>query len=51
MKQSKLPPLDEGLNDDFYDYDEDMDSEVDEYNEGWYAGYKKAQQDSNSGTV
>jgi len=46
----EAPPLDEGLNDDFYDHDHDEDM-VDEYNEGWYAGYRKAQHDSNSGTV
>ena len=39
------PPLDEGLNDDFYDYDEDMEVEADEYNEGWYAGYKQAKKE------
>ena len=45
-------PLDEGLNDDYYDHsydedtvgDEDGDT-VDQYNEGWYAGYKAAKGD------
>tara|TARA_Y100000593_G_scaffold42861_1_gene82007 strand:- start:4885 stop:5724 length:840 start_codon:yes stop_codon:yes gene_type:complete len=41
----EAPPLDEGLNDDFYDWDEDMEAETDEYNEGWYAGYKAAKDD------
>tara|TARA_B100000131_G_scaffold108996_1_gene105897 strand:- start:5480 stop:6319 length:840 start_codon:yes stop_codon:yes gene_type:complete len=40
------PPLDEGLNDDFYDYDEDMEAETDEWNEGWYAGYQQAKKDA-----
>jgi len=37
-------PLDEGLNDRYGDY-EDEDGEVDEYNEGWYAGYQAAKDD------
>ena len=41
----EAPPLDEGLNDDFYDYDEDSVAEVDDYNEGWYAGYQQAKKD------
>ena len=40
------PPLDEGLNDDFYIHDEDAVEETDEYNEGWYAGYKQAKDDA-----
>jgi hypothetical protein len=35
------PPLDEGLNDDYYDSSE----EVDDYNEGWYAGFKAAKEE------
>ena len=42
----EAPPLDEGLNDDFYDYDPDMESEADEFNEGWYAGYEQAKKDA-----
>lgn len=42
----EAPPLNEGLNDDFYDYDEDMVAEADEYNEGWYAGYQQAKKDA-----
>ncbi len=42
-------PLEEGLNDDFYDYDEapysNDEVEADEYNEGWYAGYKQAKKE------
>jgi len=41
------PPLADGLNDDYYKWDEDMEAEVDEFNEGWYAGYKAAQSDKN----
>ena len=40
------PPLDEGLNDDFYNYDPDMEAETDEFNEGWYAGYQQAKKDA-----
>ena len=40
------PPLDEGLNDDFYSHDPDMIGETDEYNEGWYDGYKQAKDDA-----
>ncbi len=42
----EAPPLDEGLNDDFYDYDPDMDTDKDEFNEGWYAGYQQAKKDA-----
>lgn len=38
------PPLDEGLYDS-YDEDEAEEMGVDEYNEGWFAGYQKAKQD------
>jgi hypothetical protein len=43
------PPLDDGLNDDYYsqwvsseDGEDGEDVEKDEWNEGWYAGYKAA---------
>jgi len=40
-------PLSDGFNDDYYEWDEDMVAEIDDYNEGWYAGYKAAQDGQN----
>jgi len=44
-------PLDEGLNDHYGDYEdiEENESEIiDDYNEGWYAGYRAAKDDDGS---
>ena len=41
MESIEERPLDDGLNDDYFDEDDVED----EYNEGWFAGYKAAQKE------